>query len=47
MAFDHIFKKLSEKRVTLRPEFCIENYLNDPRVAPEDQLQTQLLVPIA
>jgi len=46
MAFDRIFKTLSEKRVTLRPEFCIENYLNDPRVTPEDQLQTQLLVPI-
>jgi AraC family transcriptional regulator len=47
MAFDRIFRTLSEKRVTLRPEFCIENYLNDPRVTPEDQLQTQLLVPIA
>jgi AraC family transcriptional regulator len=47
MAFDRIFKTLSEKPVTLRPEFCIENYLNDPRVTPEDQLQTQLLVPIA
>ena len=46
MAFDRIFKTLSEKRVTLRPEFCIEKYLNDPRVTPEDQLQTQLLVPI-
>lgn len=47
MAFDRIFKTLSEKRVTLRPEFCIENYLNDPRLTPEDQLQTELLVPIA
>jgi AraC family transcriptional regulator len=46
MAFDRIFKTLAEKRVALRPEFCIENYLNDPRVTPEDQLQTQLLVPI-
>jgi AraC family transcriptional regulator len=46
MAFNHIFKTLSEKRVTLRPEFCIENYLNDPRVTPEDQLQTELLVPV-
>jgi AraC family transcriptional regulator len=47
MAFDRIFKTLSEELVTLRPEFCIENYLNDPRVTPEDQLQTELLVPIA
>ncbi len=47
MAFDRIFKTLAEKQVELRPEFCIENYLNDPRVTPEDRLQTELLVPIA
>ncbi len=47
VAFNRIFKILSEKRVALRPEFCIENYLNDPRVTPEAQLQTELLVPIA
>ena len=47
MAFDRIFKNLAEKQVTLRPEFCIENYLNDPCVTPEDQLKTELLVPIA
>jgi AraC family transcriptional regulator len=46
-AFDRIFKALAEKKVTLHPEFCIENYLNDPRNTPEDQLQTELLVPIA
>lgn len=45
-AFDHIFKTLAEKKVALRPEYCIENYLNDPRVTPEDQLKTELLVPI-
>ena len=47
MAFDRIFKTLAEQKVELRPEFCIENYLNDPRVTPEDRLQTELLVPIA
>jgi AraC family transcriptional regulator len=46
-AFNQIFKDLGEKRVELRPEFCIENYVNDPRVTPEDQLKTELLVPIA
>lgn len=46
MAFDQIFKSLSEKRVLLRPEFCIENYVNDPRQVPEDQLMTELLIPI-
>jgi DNA gyrase inhibitor GyrI len=45
-AFKHIFKTLEEKQVALRPEFCIENYLNDPRVTPENELKTELLVPI-
>jgi len=46
-AFDRIFQTLADKKVELRPEFCIENYLNDPRCTPEQQLQTELLVPIA
>jgi hypothetical protein len=31
--------------VELREEFLVENYLNDPKVTPEDQLKTQLLIP--
>lgn len=46
-AFDYIFKTLAEKGVELRKEFCIENYLNDPKITPEDQLVTELLVPAA
>ena len=46
-AFDRIFKTLADEKVELRPEFCIENYLNDPRVTPEEKLLTELLVPIA
>ena len=45
-AFDRIFKTLADANVDLRPEFCIENYLNDPRETPEAQLKTELLVPI-
>jgi len=45
-AFDRIFKTLAEKKVPLRPEFCIENYLNDPRITAEHELKTELLVPI-
>jgi AraC family transcriptional regulator len=45
-AFDRVFKILAEKKVELRPEFCIENYLNDPRVTPEDKLLTEILVPV-
>jgi AraC-like DNA-binding protein/DNA gyrase inhibitor GyrI len=47
VAFNEIFKKLAEKNVALRQEFCIENYLNDPKVTPEEQLLTELLVPTA
>ena len=47
IAFNQIFKTLTEAKVELRPEFCIENYLNDPKVTPEDQLKTELLIPIA
>lgn len=46
-AFNQIFKTLAENKVELRPEYCIENYLNDPRETPEDQLQTELLIPVA
>lgn len=45
-AFDQVFKTLAEKKVELRPEFCVENYLNDPRSTPEDQLLTEILVPV-
>jgi len=45
-AFDRVFKELAEKKVELRPEFCIENYLNDPRETPEEQLLTEILVPV-
>lgn len=47
VAFDRIFKTLAENNVQLRPEFCVENYLNDPKVTPEDQLKTEVLVPVA
>jgi DNA gyrase inhibitor GyrI len=45
-AFDTMFKRLAEQKVELRPEFCIENYVNDPQVTPEDQLKTELLIPV-
>ena len=46
-AFDQVFKTLAENQVQLREEYCIENYLNDPKVTPEDQLKTEILVPAA
>lgn len=44
-AFDHVFKQLADEKIKLREDFCIENYLNDPKETPEDQLLTEILVP--
>jgi AraC family transcriptional regulator len=46
IAFSQIFQALSESKVPLREEYCIENYINDPKTTPEDQLQTQILIPV-
>jgi AraC family transcriptional regulator len=46
-AFSQIFRTLSEKSVPLREDYCVENYLNDPKNTPEEQLLTELLVPVA
>lgn len=47
VAFSQIFRALSEGKVALREDMCIENYINDPKITPEDQLQTQILIPVA
>jgi AraC family transcriptional regulator len=46
-AFSQVFRALSEDSVTLREDYCVENYLNDPRNTPEEQLLTEILVPVA
>lgn len=35
----------SEKKIAVRDDFAMENYMNDPRVTPEDQLITHILIP--
>jgi len=45
-AFDQVFRTLAGK-VELREEYCIENYLNDPKITPEDALKTEILIPAA
>jgi DNA gyrase inhibitor GyrI len=42
-----VFEIVSEKKIQQRDDFCIENYMNDPRVTPDDQLKTEILVPMA
>jgi effector-binding domain-containing protein len=40
-----VFEIVSEKKIQLRDDYCIENYINDPRTTPEEQLITEILVP--
>lgn len=39
--------EIADKKILQRDDFCIENYTNDPRITPEDQLVTEILVPTA
>ena len=46
-ASGRVFELVEEKKIRVRDDFCIENYVNDPRNTPEDQLVTQILIPTA
>lgn len=46
-ASGRVFQTVAEKKIPVRDDFCIENYLNDPRTTPEPQLITQILIPTA
>jgi DNA gyrase inhibitor GyrI len=40
-----VWGTVAEKKIPLRDDFAIENYLNDPRTTPEAELLTEILVP--
>jgi effector-binding domain-containing protein len=44
-ACGRVFQIVSENKIQLRDDYCIENYVNDPRTTPEQQLITEILVP--
>jgi TetR/AcrR family transcriptional repressor of nem operon len=46
-ACGRVFRIVSENKLPLRDDYHIENYVNDPRTTPEDQLITEILVPVA
>ena len=46
-ASGQVWKSVEEKKIPLRDDYAIENYMNDPRVTPEDQLITHILIPTA
>ncbi len=44
-ASGRVFAIASEKSFPLREDYFIENYVNDPRTTPPDELITEILVP--
>ena len=46
-ASGQVWKTTEEMKIPLRDDYAVENYMNDPRVTPEDQLITQILIPTA
>ena len=46
-ASGRVFEIVAEKKIQMREDYCIENYTNDPRTTPEDQLVTEILIPTA
>jgi DNA gyrase inhibitor GyrI len=46
-ASGRVFAMVAEEKIQVRDDFNIENYVNDPRVTPEEQLITEILIPTA
>jgi len=46
-ASGRVFEMVTEKKIQIRDDYNIENYVNDPRKTPEEQLITEILVPTA
>ena len=44
-ASGRVFAIVAQQKIELRDDYCIENYTNDPRTTPEEQLVTEILVP--
>jgi effector-binding domain-containing protein len=40
------FQLVAELKLPLRDDFNVENYLNDPRVTPVEELVTEILFPV-
>jgi effector-binding domain-containing protein len=36
---------IAEQGIEMRDDFCIENYVTDPRTTPADQNVTEILIP--
>jgi predicted transcriptional regulator YdeE len=46
-ASGRVWQLAGEKQIPVREDFAIENYVNDPRITPQAELITEILVPTA
>jgi hypothetical protein len=44
-ASGRVFEMVAEKRITMRDDFCIENYVTDPSTTPAEKNVTEILIP--
>ena len=44
-ATGRVFENVAQQKIPIRDGFFVENYVNDPRVTPAEQLVTQIHVP--
>lgn len=45
-AYPLAFERMEKAGISIREEFCIEKYLNEYGVTPENELKTEILIPI-
>jgi DNA gyrase inhibitor GyrI len=46
-ASGRVFEIVAKKGIRQRDDYCIEYYVNDPRITPEEKLITEILIPTA
>jgi predicted transcriptional regulator YdeE len=44
-ACGRVFEMVKELKIPVRADFYIENYMNDPKITPEAELITEILIP--
>ena len=44
-ASGRVFEIVAEKKIQMREDYCIENYVKDPRTTPAEELVTEILIP--
>jgi DNA gyrase inhibitor GyrI len=42
-----VLEIVAEKGIKQRDDYCIEYYVNNPRITPEEKLITEILIPTA